>query len=680
MLKRLYLDFETRSLADIEDVGASKYAEDPSTDIHCVGFLFENHLRLLKNPFLCDQTLLLAALDPNVIFVAHNAFFEQVIWREIMVKRYGYPEIPIHRWRCTMAKSWAHSLPGKLGVVCDVLDLPYKKNPRGTYLINLLCKPKKDGTFWQYHEKPAEFEELYFYCCGDVMAMYSLDNRLRDLTPREQRVWEIDQRMNHEGVMLDMPLVHKVRTFIARFQGVNLAKFFNYTGLKPTQGKKFREWVVSHLGIPMENYQGPTVARAKLSVPGNVDSYRWIHETFEIFQETQKTSLAKYNAMVDLATPSGLLREILAYHAAHTGRWGGRGVQLQNLPRPKYDLKTLVAALLQWDYDTFLWMYGQIPKPLSSAIRAMIIARAGKEFYIADFAQIEARYLAWAARDDRKLDMFRNDIDTYCVAASAIYGRVITKADEHERQTGKVGELSLGYAGGVNAYAKMGAQYDVDLGGVFYDLWSRASAEEKNKAEWSVNRYYERNPENPLKHEAALAADIIKQRWRKANPLTVQYWKDLENAAAKAIYTGNVIPCGRSLWFTSDIFLVCRLPSGRDMFYPFPKITEAKRKNSFSISYYGMENGQFVRRSTYGGKFAENDTQAGSRDFIAEGIVRLEERGYPVAFHSHDETISEVWKGLDLHQTYCDILAEAPTWASGFPIKVEGKVMERYGK
>lgn len=369
-MPNVYLDFETRGSLDLKKSGASKYAEHPDTDVLCVAYMPSANVsqilliegakplwfRLTGSPAL---DLWFLAKREDYIFVAHNAFFERTIWTNIMVKRYGYPEIPIHRWKCTMAKGWAHGLPGKLEEVAKELQLVNQKDMAGNRAMKALSKPKtkkqqeKTGSmFWTPQEKPEQFKLMYDYCIQDVACTRELDQRIRDLSPEEQQVWEADQRMNTDGIVLDMSIVNTVRKWIDVENAEIFAEFKHITGVdRPTLRDDFQAWLVEQ-GYPIDNTQKDTIKKllARVKKPH-------VKAALHLFQAGTKSSIAKYEKAFELATEDGLLREILAYHAAHTGRYGGRGVQVQNLTRPDgFDIEAAIQTMI-YGYDFFKWSF-----------------------------------------------------------------------------------------------------------------------------------------------------------------------------------------------------------------------------------------------------------------------------------------------------------------------------------
>lgn len=706
---KVYIDFETKSAAPLKDCGPALYSEHLTTDILCAGYGSELITEVLKAFELEEDKssyLRFLAANPEAIFIAHNAIFEQWIWENVMVKKYHYPSIPIERWRCTMAKSYANGLPGKLKDVAKVLQLPVQKDMDGRDNMLGLSKPKtkrkitlknikmlakkynvaipieiKDNfdlliqmeeikelfdctTFWTPEEKPEKFEKLYSYCATDVEVCKLIDESLPDLDPVELKTWHFDQEMNKTGVLIDRPLVEKVVNLIDTHNGLMLNEFSLITGLdSPRQRGKFKEWL-SQNGIDVDNTQKVTMAALK---PENPTIVRAI----EISTELAKSSVAKYYSMLDMSLHTGLIREIDQYHAAHTGRYGGRGVQFQNLPRQK--------PLIQLDeislpYEELIKRYPDLMAALSSVLRQMIIPFPGTKFLIGDYAQMEARVLAWLAGEQWVLDAFRSGQDLYCIEASNIFGRTITKEDKDERQIGKVAILALGYHGGIGAFGNMARGYGCDLHPVADQIWQSATEEEQDKASLSYQNYLNNIGEDtvPLDEAEGTTADIIKQRWRKNNPNIVKFWKWLRYAAQSAI-TGKSFS---DKWVMDGDFLICTLPSGRPMVYPFPRYDSID-----GISYYSStarETG--FREYTHGGKLAENITQAMQRDLLRDAMLDMKLEFTPAIFHVHDEIVCVSHQPeIDL-PIFEDIMKRVRKWCLGLPIDVDAKIVERYEK
>jgi DNA polymerase len=687
---RVHVDFETRSKADIKKVGGSAYAAHQSTEIICLGFKigsdatqlvtlndlieFNKARTPLTAKMLYIAQLKTAAHREDVVFVAHNAIFEYEIWNRLMVPL-GFPRIEAERWRCTMAKAYAFGLPGSLEDVGNYLQLNTRKDAQGKALIKLLCMPKTKGgdDFWTPEEKPHEFQDFYRYCVQDVYTEYEVDKTLPDLPPMEQRVWELDLRMNTSGIAVDMPMVIKANEFIAQHNAAIKAEMKAVTKGRvesPTKRGDLKKWL-GEKGLEVEDTRKATL-RSYLderdSLPEDVV------EALLLTAEGTKSSLAKYKKILE-RSEGGIIKGVMQYHGAHTGRWAGRGIQIQNLPRPGFDLNMAVEHLMMFEYDQFKLWHGDVAQALSWMLRGAIIARPGRKLYCADFSQMESRFLAWLAGQESKLELFRSGVDLYCSIASQIYGREIDKKrDPDERQVGKVADLALGYQGGINAFIQMSKGYGVDLLPIAPDVCRSATQRELESAIWTYeNNYAKRGGEAPKL--IAVAVDIIKQRWRANHPFIVELWEKLQQSAIDAVVTKQPVECGRLLFFMHKQFLCVRLPSGRTIKYPYPKVRYDAKGNA-SLSYLSARGW----RTQYGGKWAENIVQAGQRDLLSEAMVRLDDAGYPPLFLVHDEEISEVLESFGSLDEFKRIMSQSPVWAGGLPIAVSGWEGYRYGK
>lgn len=695
--KECHLDFETQSEADIRKVGAKLYAEHPSTRLLCICFAVGDGAvntvtaEGLNSGDVRLDALYALAMDPNCIFVAHNAFFEQCVYEEILAKQFGFPCIPLSRWKCTMAKSYAHGLPGDLDRAGAAMKLTVQKDKDGHTVMMRLCKPRKltqknQERWWTPQNDPESFAQLYAYCVRDVETERALDKSLRDLSPLEQRIWEIDQRINHEGIQLDTPMVRRAveyadqakRDLLARFQVLT-----NGTLTSPKQSTALRMWLHDN-DVEVANTRKHTVSQ----LLRDADLSPTVREALQLATEIKKTSLAKYTAMLRRSNALGILREVYQYYGAHTGRWAGRGVQLQNLPRKKKQISIYagVSHLLEQSYNGFAFMYSDVSTTLSVLMRGSFVARTGHTYFAGDYSQIEARVLAYLAGYTAKLELFRRGEDPYCFAASQIYGFAVIK-DMVERQVGKVAELALGFGGGIGAMGSMSKSNDVDLMQVYAYMLSTSTLEECQAAAKAYEYYianFNTEKDVPLSREAAFVADIIKQRYRKANPQIVKYWYATNDAACQAVLTGQPQVLGEVTWFTHGDFLYCKLPSDRMMAYPFPKVHEEEMANGkikYTLSYMAVDSltNKWIRHWTYGGSLVENVAQAVARDVMAWAMLRLE-NVYPVRMHTHDEAVSEVPLGVGSVKEFEAVMLKPIEWLKDCPIKVDVWEGPRYGK
>lgn len=702
--RRLYLDFETQSEADIKKVGGALYTRHPSTSIMCLAYSIDmpatrDHVRLVTTVDTTFRSgggyLACYAQQDDILFVAHNALFEQSVWEEIMVKRHGFPQIPQHRWRCTMAKAYSHGLPGSLEKCAQVLKLPVQKDMVGNAAMKKLMKPNKQGYLYRYDDCPADWEAMYEYCKDDVIVEQLIDERLRDLRPAEQQVWFIDQQMNKRGLQLDQKLIRLADSLITEHKAYIGRRLKAITGGVvdgPTKRIPFKAWLLTK-GVKLRDTQATTL---KKELETNKRMPRSARRVIKLYLAGNKTSLAKYKKMIERSDVNGIIREILVFHGAHTGRFTGRGAQLHNLPRPRDTIAGIIECLKTFkvDYANVRFLYPNVADALATMLRGTIVARHGHRLLIGDYAQIEARIIAWLAGQTDTLEIFAKGEDVYCMQASKLYGRTITPDDRELRQSGKVSILSLGFGGGIAAVGKMSKGYEMELLDLFDEIWKSSTPFERDRAEWSYQGYLRRckrskKKDLPLDWKRAFVADVLKQRWRAANPAIVRYWGVLEMAAIEAVMTGHPVDAGDVRFFTNGVmegkngkqpeYLHIKLPSGRVLSYYAPRLRENK-KGKVELSYMGHQQNKWIRIKTYGGKLAENVTQAIGADLLMGAMRRLDKRGYQIILHGHDEMVVEMPKGQGTLEEFSSIFASAPKWSEGLPIEVECREGRRYGK
>ena len=531
---------------------------------------------------------------------AHNASFELALWNEVMVPRYGWPVLRPEQTRCTMAMAYAMALPGALEDVSPALGIEQRKDAKGKRIMLKLAKPKKDGTFWTPEQDPEEFQRLYDYCKQDVVVERAAHARMRELSTSEQGLWVLDQKINNRGILVDIPSINKAIKLVGEEQKRLNGEMLKTTGGvvgKCTEVQMLIRWIASQ-GVVIEG-----VAKAALldTLAGELPPQ--VRQALKLRQEAAKSSLAKFTAMIERAASDGRVRGIHQFHGASTGRWAGRGVQFQNVPRPRGDMKPkeiedVFAHLTERDYvDT---CYGPVLDALVDCVRGMVIAPPGKDLISVDFSAVEARVLAWLAGQESVLEIFRTTGKIYEHAAAGIYHVPASEVSKSQRQVGKTAVLALGYGGGKGAFQKMAENYGVKV--------------------------------------TAAEADEIKVAWREANPDIVQYWYDLDSAAINALTGGGIERAGapgRQVAFKrSGSFLWCQLPSKRVLCYPYPEIrtvetpwgAERDALTFMTVVAGGTftkdipdpcNSGKWKRVSTYGGSLAENLTQAVARDLLA---------------------------------------------------------------
>jgi DNA polymerase len=474
---KLTLDFETRSTVDLGSAGPWKYAADQSTDVLCLAVKPDAQVTQLWIPdwlitgavlellppdiLLLSNEELLRKIDSAGVLEAHNAEFERSIWKHVM-GRYGFPEIPLAKWDCTAARAATCALPRQLKDTCRVLHVSVQKDMEGHRLMLKLCKPRlprkaeKEATpTWQqtiyWHEDPKDFVRLFQYCIQDVEAEHALSKALRPLSSEEKAIWRVDQSVNERGVAIDLESITGIIDTLRTHEKSLLHRMAQLTGgmvESPRQVAKMTSWLAGN-GVVAENLQKHTVA--ELLQGGMPDNVR---QVLEIRQSLGKASTAKFQAMLDRADEDGRARALFLYHAASTGRYGGKAIQPQNMPRDCYDGATLEEVYRAFgNGDTgFIDLFYDDPfQAASRCIRGALTAGPGKELICADYNSIEARGNAWLAGEESILAAFRDGLDLYKVAATGIFGVEYEAIDKTQRQLGKTciaeGQLVLTDAG-----------------------------------------------------------------------------------------------------------------------------------------------------------------------------------------------------------------------------------------
>ena len=697
---KLTIDFETRSRVDLRKTGAFAYAEDPSTEVMCLAIKVDDQPTRLWIPrkflelFFSEENLnILDSHEGDIalkgltvlrteqveeliqgadIIEAHNAGFERAIWENVCVNRMGWPEIPVHKWRCTASRASAMALPRSLGEVCKVLGLSEQKSNEGHQIMLKLCKPrtptKNNPAEW--HETASDLLKLFTYCAQDVEAEHALSEAISELIPSELEMWQLDQEINARGVYVDVPTARQAKELIEAYKTTLEAELKTLThGMVGTakQVGATRQWFLAR-GVDLPDLTAPTVTKAltREDITGSA------RRVLEIRKQLGGSATSKYDAIIKRACKDGRARDTLMYCGAErTARWAGRGIQPHNMPRGDFkDPALCIETIQSQDIGLMKVLFGDPMSVMSTAIRGMLRAAPGKDLICADYSAIEGRGLAWLAGEEHVLEGYRAKLDPYKTAATGIYEVKYEDVDKAQRQVGKVSELALGYQGGYRAYMSMASNYGVTV---------PPGYEPETEEEWMENGKRLTLEEACFKKWAT----PIVYSWRDARPKTLGFWNILEDMAIKAVETGGAFTWRNLLIGCKGDYLHIKLPSGRLMSYYKPLVEPKKTpwgaiKNV--VTYMGIYNSKWVRLSTYGGKLAENITQAVCRDILAEGIKNVTKAGYPVVLHVHDEIVAEVDKGQGDLAEFEELMAKDPAWAAGFPLTAKGWRGKRYRK
>ena len=655
-MQHLNIDIETKSSVDIGKAGLYKYAQSPDFEI----LLFAWKLGLgpvqiadLTNGEKIPEEVRQALRDPDVGKHAYNAAFE---W--YCLNRAGY-ETPIEQWQCTMVHGLYCGYPAGLERAGEAIGLPQDKRKlaTGKALIKYFCvpcKPTKNngGRFWNLPgHAPEKWKLFQEYCMQDVVTEHEILKRLQSfpMPEEEERLWQMDVQMNAFGVRVDTELLEGALSIQMTCEQELLQEAIRLTGLEnPNSDVQLAGWIEKKTGSKVPNMQKATVENMlEKNYPEEV------HRVLEIRQQLGKTSLKKYTAMEISRCADDRIRGVTQFYGAgRTGRWAGRLVQMQNLPR-NY-IKTLDFArktVKQKNYAGLRLLYGNVPDTLSQLIRTAFVPAEGHRFVVADFSAIEARVIAWLAGEQWVNEVFATHGRIYEATASQMFHVPIEKIVKGNpeyglRQKGKVATLALGYQGGTAALVQMGA---LDMG---------LSEEE--------------------------LPDIV-QRWRNANPRIRDLWWKVEQASVNCVQTAQPQAISQLIFaLEGDLvygqsFLTIRLPGGRKLFYPKPFLNE----NQFgkpAVHYYGIgKDKKWGVQSTYGGKMTENIVQAIARDCLAEMLKRIASRGLQVVFHVHDEVIIDAPRQVTSDEI-CALMAEPIPWAPGLILKGAGFESDYYMK
>ena len=654
----LSIDIETKSSVDIGKAGAYKYAQSPHFGILLFAYsLDDSPVRVidLAGGEKIPEIIRLALMDPAVTKHAYNAAFE---W--YCLNRAGF-QTPLEQWKCTMAHGLYCGYTAGLDATGKAIGLPQEKQKlaTGKALIKYFCTPCKPtkangGRTWNLPEHAPEKWELFKEYCGqDVVTEKAILRRLEmfPMPEEEEKLWQMDVRMNAYGVRVDTGLIGGALSIHERSTEDLSRKAASITGLSnPNSTAQLLGWLRGQ-GTELPDLRKETVAET-LDNPENLPEE--VKTVLEIRQQLGKTSIKKYEAMKAACCMDVRVRGLTQYYGANrTGRWAGRMVQMQNLPR-NY-LKTLDYArklVKAGNYEGVKALYGNVPDTLSQLIRTAFIPSEGHKFVVADFSAIEARVIAWLAGEQWVNEVFATHGKIYEATASQMFGvpveKIVKGNPEYSlRQKGKVATLALGYQGGVNSLISMGA-----LG---------------------MGLTEEELPE-------------IVDRWRQANPRIVDLWYQVGNAALAVMESaqpqavhGLVFALEGDLLYGQS-FLTVRLPSGRKLFYPKPFLKE----NQFgrpAVHYYtvGQQTRKWEVASTYGGKMVENIVQAIARDCLAETLKRIDARGLQVVFHVHDEVIIDAPMETTVEEI-CGLMAEPIPWAPGLILRGAGFESSYYMK
>lgn len=664
---KLFLDFESKSRCDLKKAGAYRYAEDPSTRIICMAYAVDDGPVLLLTPDSStdewNEFFKLANKADHLL--AHNCGFERSIWANCLPA----PLPPLDKWRDSAAQAAACCLPRSLGEACEAIGAEHKKDVSARSLMLKLSKPNKKGEFVG---TPDEFARLYEYCKQDVIAERALAKALPPLSAGEQALWALDQAINDRGIPMDARFLRGVLGVLGAIDKDRLEQIrVRTSGIvdSPRQVAILGGWLRSQ-GCRLKNLMAGTVRDYLASGKATPE----VAAVLKLRQELSKSSTAKYSAALACLGKGDRIRGSLLFYGANTGRWAGRLLQPHNLPRCKLSAEALDDKV----FDLFAGTDTEPMTTASMALRSAISSPLGLTW--GDLDQIEARTLPWLAGDLAPLDAFRKGEDVYIAAAADIYAKPKESIDKEsdERQIGKVATLALGYGGGIGAFATMAiGTYHLDLSRMVPAVMARATPAQLEKGKKAVARYL-KMAEEPIPEDQALACDLVKQFWRRSRPETVKFWYALADMAEAAV--NNPLKKFRIGSISMGMYqnwLTITLPSGRRLYYFQPRIDDKGNFSCMRNQAPGKKTaGGWMRVDLHGGIFAENVTQAVSRDVLCESMLAMEREGIPVVLTVHDEIVAE---GNHV-EAMKRIMGTQIAWAPGLPIAAKIGQGRRYGK
>lgn len=649
-MKELSIDIETYSSVDLTKSGVYAYCDAPDFTILLFAYAFDDepvYIADIAQGELFPESVLKALTDPNVIKTAFNANFEITC----IEKHFGL-KLDVSQWRCSQVAAAELGLPQSLDMVARVLGLSQQKDKQGKACINYFSKPCKqlsDAPLISVNrllpqDNPEMWRAFKEYCKQDVEVERAIKRKIKKfpIAESEQLLWEYDQRICARGCNLDKAFAENAARFGQKFQTNCMHRLQKLTGLEnPNSVAQLKGWLEKQTKESIDGLDKKSVS----SLISETNS-TLIKTVLRLRADMAKTSNKKYEAMLECLCSDGRLRGFLKFYGANrTGRWAGRNVQVQNLPQNHLkDIEFARNCVKYGDYELFEMLYDSVPQTLSELIRTAFIPSEGCRFIVSDFSAIEARVIAYLAGENWRLDVFRTHGKIYEASASQMFGVPVDQIKKGSplRQKGKIAELALGYGGSVGALKSMGA---LEMG----------------------------------LHEEELQPLV--DSWRASNPAITRFWKIVEKAAIDAVNgKPSKLDNGIGFYKSSGILFV-KLPSGRSISYVKPQLNENKYGRP-ALTYMGVNQSKksWERLETFGGKLVENIVQAYARDCLAESMIRLENRGFRIVFHVHDEVIIDAPRDFSSAQEVAAIMGEEISWAPGLPLKADAYETDFYRK
>ena len=636
-MESISLDIETYSSVDLSKSGVYKYAESKDFDIILFAYSVDygeiKVIDLTKGEEI-PQDIKLALKDIHVKKWAFNANFERVC-----LSKYLREDLSPVGWRCSMVLSAYVGLPLSLEAVGSVLNLPYQKLKEGKSLIKYFCCPNKENKRNLPTNDKLKWEIFKEYNKRDVLVEMEIQKRLKkyNLPDSEWENYYLDQIINDRGIMIDKDFVREALICDEKYKKNVKEKLKNLTQIENP-----------HSIVEMKNY----LKKQNLSLLSLDKKYlrevlpnlnEDVKEVLKLRQELCKSSVKKYVAMENVMGKDKRARGLIQFYGTKTGRYAGRLIQVQNLPKNYLSDLEVARDLVKCGHGEDLdFLYDSVEDVLSQLIRTAFIPKEGCEFIVADFSAIEARVLSWLSKEKWRMEVFEKGGDIYCESASKMFKVKVEKNGEnsHLRDKGKIAELALGYGGSVGALKAMGAT-------------------------------------SFLKEEELQS---LVNAWRNANPHITYLWYEVDKIIKKVIINKVSMKLYNLQFIYENNMLFILLPSKRKLCYRNPKIATNKFNKS-SIVYEGVNsNKKWAQIESYGAKFVENIVQAIARDLLCEAIKNLHNKNFRVVLHVHDEVVVEIEKNKSSVEEICNLMTISPSWAKDLSLKAEGYKCEFYRK
>lgn len=645
-MKTISIDIETFSSEDLSKCGVYKYCESPDFEILLFGYSIDGGevkvIDLAAGEKIPEEVIL-SLTDDSVLKFAFNAGFERICLSKFIGLPTGEYLNP-KSWRCTMVWSAYMGLPLSLQGVGAVLKLEKQKLTEGKELVRYFCVPcaptKANGGRTRNLPTDAweKWEQFKKYNIRDVETEMQIQQKLSNF-PVPDYIWgeyALDQEINDRGVKIDMQLVSSAVNMDKKSREELMDTMHKITMLEnPNSVTQMRLWLADN-GLQTDTLGKKAVTEMLKTAPP------LLAEVLVLRQQLAKSSVKKYQAMQNAVCSDGRTRGMFQFYGANrTGRWAGRLVQLQNLPQNHLaDIAQAHDLVKSGDYEAVKMLYTDVPDTLSQLIRTSFVPKKGTRFYVADFSAIEARVIAWYAKEGWRQKVFEEGGDIYCASASQMFKVPVEKhgINGHLRQKGKVAELALGYGGSVGALRAMGA---LEMG----------------------------LREDELR--------MLVDAWRSSNKNITKLWWDVDKAVKSSIRNKTVEETHGIRFEYKSAMLFIELPSGRRLAYVKPRI-EINQFGIESVTYEGISGSKkWERLESYGPKFVENIVQATARDILCFAMRTLSD--YDVTMHIHDELVIESEPNVSLEKI-CKLMGKTPPWAEGLILRADGYVCDFYMK